>query len=125
MLNATLIHVNAADCHHETEGYQSADGGLHIRRLKANIPNKQKPTADKECSSSFGANNSSQEQLVTKCYKGLRIWTVNEPSGSIKDGGFLDRPSMYMDIMHIKLKKSYTKHVTINKQLKRYIYSLT
>jgi hypothetical protein len=62
---------------------QVADGGdaLQLRRVAANILNKQSRTAEKGWSSSLGvghgANNSSQEKnkLVTNIQKRPRTWT--------------------------------------------------
>jgi hypothetical protein len=61
----SLAHVRWVPCHHGMARPQVADGGngLQIRRVAANILNKQSRTADKGWSSSVGvgrgANNSS------------------------------------------------------------------
>jgi hypothetical protein len=57
-------------CHHGMTRPRVADGvdGLQIRRVHANILNKQSWTADRGWSSSLGVG------LVTKCQTGPRNW---------------------------------------------------
>jgi hypothetical protein len=65
-----LCHVKWVPCHHGMASPQVSDGGedLQIRRVAANILNKQLRAADKRWPSSFGvghrANNSSPCKII-------------------------------------------------------------
>jgi hypothetical protein len=74
--------VKWVPCHHGMARPQVADGGdgLQIRRVAANILNKQSRTAGKGFSSSWGlgvglTTLALKNNIVTKCQKGPRTWT--------------------------------------------------
>jgi hypothetical protein len=71
-----LFHVRWVPCHHDIVRPQVADGGdgLQIRRVAANILNKQSRTADKGLNVGLTTPHRKNE-LVTKCHKGPRTWT--------------------------------------------------